>query len=234
MTTPCPQQLALAAVPDLPRWVEARGILLSGAAKVFDGDSGLVIRNTAPEGRVAVVFGLPTRAALDAAIAWRPEVELLCPPEEELFVREEFPDWVREGALLFELRDEGALVPADDRVRLLAPDDDLAHLAPELRAELEAARERYEVWCAFEAGTAASFAYAHWRTESLFDISIDTAPAFRRRGLARLAVSRLVRRERTAGRAPVWGAMEENAASRELAATLGFEQTDAVAILTAP
>ena len=73
-------------------------------------------------------------------------------------------------------------------------------------------------------------AYAHWETEGQFDISVDTVPECRRQGLARVAVSKLIRTQGRCGRRPVWGAMASNIASQRLAERLGFRIVDEVVL----
>ena len=58
-------------------------------------------------------------------------------------------------------------------------------------------------------------------------------PGYRRTGLAGRAARTLIRYMRLAGRAPVWGALEDNAASRGLAARLGFVETAGIAVFSA-
>ena len=71
-----------------------------------------------------------------------------------------------------------------------------------------------------------SFCYAGAVTEALWDVSIDTLEPYRKMGYAALAVSFLVDWFNRQGKAPVWGAVESNMASRRLAARLGFTAVD--------
>jgi GNAT superfamily N-acetyltransferase len=77
-------------------------------------------------------------------------------------------------------------------------------------------------------GTAASFCYPVWRTETLWDISIDTLEEHRGRALGSHAVRFMIELLRRDGREPVWGALESNGASLRLAAKLGFQPVDAL------
>jgi len=108
----------------------------------------------------------------------------------------------------------------------LAPEVSLAHLPAGLADELEAARTIRTIWTVFLDGAPASFAYAPWRSERWFDVSVDTLPAARQLGLGRLVATAMIRDEQAQGRAPVWGADEGNAASLRLAHALGFVQVD--------
>jgi GNAT superfamily N-acetyltransferase len=225
---------ALDAVPDLPRWIEARAILASGQCTVFESASGWVIRNDAPGGGLVALFRRPDPAVIELALGDQPQRELLCASEDEPHLAEHFPSWPRERAVLHELTDPGRLAPPDARVRPLAATDSLAHLPEELRDELDRTRSERAIASLFVDGLAVSFAYAYWRTERLFDISIDTAPDHLRRGFARIAVSELIRRERADGREPVWGAMEDNVASLQLARSIGFTQADTLVVASRP
>ena len=69
-------------------------------------------------------------------------------------------------------------------------------------------------------------------TETLWDVGIDTVPGHRRRGHAAAAFRALAAHMARAGRQPVWGAQDDNVASLALAARLGFEPVDRLALLS--
>lgn len=213
-------------LPDIPRWVEARAMHLAGCGRVFAEGNSVVVRNEQPGGRLVVVVERPTKLMLDAALADRPDREVFCDPEHGSLVASFLPTWSFEPAYLYQLENSSKLAPPDARVRLLGPEDTLEHLPAELRTELEYASSDHPIYTAFVAGSPASFAYAHWETEGQFDISIDTAVEYRRRGLAALSVSELIRRQLQCERQPVWGAMKSNVASQRLAEQLGFQRVD--------
>jgi GNAT superfamily N-acetyltransferase len=222
----------LRALPDIPRWVEGRAIVLAGCGSVLRAPGGWIIRNDRPEGRLAVVVGRPPREVIAAALSDRSGREVLCATEDEEATAVLLPGWKRERALLYRLATLDALSPEDDRVRILGLADTLDHLPEKLRDELDRARRRQAIHTAFVEGLPVSFAYAYWTTEGQSDLSIDTAPPYRRRGLARLACSALIRDQLDRGRRPVWGAMASNIASQQLAARLGFEKVDEVVLFT--
>ena len=107
-------------------------------------------------------------------------------------------------------------------IRPLRADDSLDHLSHDLLEELERERSEHAILAAFERGIAVSFAYSASMTETYADISIDTLAEFRRRGIARAVVCRLIDEVVRLGKVPVWGATEDNTASLALAASLGF------------
>lgn len=224
----------LVRLPDLPCFLEARALLASGHCSVYGDERGALVRNEEPGGSLVALVGRPSVEALHAALDGRPRAELLCPISDMPALAELLPERERLRAVLHELRHPERLPSPDPRVRALDASDDLSHLPPQLREEVECARKSRAIWAAFEDGRAASFAYAFWRTERWFDLSVDTAPAFRRRGLARAAVGEAIRSERAQGREPVWGALASNATSLRLAARIGFEPTDEVVVAPAP
>lgn len=223
---------ALAVVSDIPRWIEARALLLSEYCAVFGAGSDLIIRNDAPGGCIAVALGRAPEELARSVLCDRPGRELLCALEDSAHWQRVLLDWSTEGVVLYGLERPGDLASPSPAVERLSSDHSLDHLPQELREEIEKALPDRPVWCAFHEGRAAAFAYSYWRTERWFDISIDTAPAYRRRGLARLAVSALVRHELADGLQPVWGAMASNGASQCLAESLGFVHVDQTLLMS--
>jgi GNAT superfamily N-acetyltransferase len=106
----------------------------------------------------------------------------------------------------------------------------LGHLLDLLRAEIQTALGFTHVAAAFVGGIPVAFCYAGYETDRLWDVSIDTLEAYRGRGLARDCCAYLIGHMARHGRDPVWGALEGNAASRGLAASLGFEPVDELAL----
>ncbi|MCC7383429.1 MAG: GNAT family N-acetyltransferase [Deltaproteobacteria bacterium] len=219
-------------VPDVPRWVEARGILLAGCGQVFGDRSGWIIRNDRPHGTLLVIVGRPAPELIREAFFDRAKREILCAVEEQAHVAGALGETVAERVLLYQLPDRSKLPAVSERVRLLSPADSLGHIEPGLRSEIEdAAKSGWRVHAAFHQGSAASFAYACWLTEGQFDISIDTVPEAQRRGLARLAATSLISDQLSQGRQPVWGALHSNLASQALAVSLGFVKVDEIVSL---
>jgi GNAT superfamily N-acetyltransferase len=77
-----------------------------------------------------------------------------------------------------------------------------------------------------------AFCYPVFETETLWDVSVDTLEAWRRRGLARACVEFLIDHMRRHGKEPVWGALVSNTASLALAASLGFGPVDRLAVFS--
>ena len=212
---------ALATLPDEPRWLEARAMLLAGAVPWAAG-AGWVVADEAAELLVA-----SAEASVEAVLAAAKDLTVLCALE-----RADLADALRgrgpvSRAVLHTL-DDPSWLPDDEGAYPLPADADLGHLPSPLRAELARAVKTQPVYAAIVDGQPVSFAYAPWRTERWFDVSVDTAPGARQLGLATRVAAAMIRAERAAGREPVWGAAEDNAASLRLAARLGFSAVDAL------
>jgi hypothetical protein len=187
-------------LPDVPRWVEAHGIAADPAHWRRElGNGAYLLGHDAM--RIAVLVGdatveLPTHALLS-----------------------ERPLARSRRAILYTL--DGDAPEYEGAVRL--PDD--APLPDDLAPELGWARAQgREIWAVYLDGEPVAFAYAPWRSPTLFDVSVDVIPGARQLGLGTIVASALIRAE--APRRPVWGADEDNHASRRLAARLGFTAVD--------
>lgn len=77
-------------------------------------------------------------------------------------------------------------------------------------------------WVAEVDGAPAALAFAAMTSGDDVEIGIETLPAFRRRGLARVACAALVEDLVASGRTPVWSCRADNVGSERLAGTLGF------------
>lgn len=80
------------------------------------------------------------------------------------------------------------------------------------------------MFAAFCDGAPVSFAYASLETERHGDLSVDTLDAFRRRGFGAAALRPVIADLHARGKRPVWGAIENNAASLALARRLGIRE----------
>ncbi len=246
-----------ARLPDVPRWVEVRDLLLSGEGQLVGTASLAPLTFVLVEepGGLACVVGRPSAADVRAAAVRARDV--LAFDDNREHVHTILPDLTCERAFLFERPDlslTSPVVPANthgsaaprplDRgvaARLLdvAEVQALAHatgpavVPPDLVAELQqAARTGSPVGATFCDGVAVSFCYASSITEGLWDVSIDTLEPFRGRGFAATAVAVLIEYWAARGRRPVWGALESNTSSRRLAEKLGFHEVDAIYVLS--
>lgn len=208
-------------MPDIPRFVEIRSMLIGGdSTLVGQPDGGLIVSG---DGSLAGVVGRPTADDLETALAvLGPGSELLVPGESIDWIRGALPGTVPQKALIHRL---GAVLPQPDLQDVEIGEVDsafLARLPDELVAEVDGA-----VMAAVRrvAGGSVAVCSAWWLTESHWDVGVDTLPGHRRRGHARacfLALADHMMKERSLE--PVWGALADNTASLRMAASLGFVQ----------
>ena len=219
------------ALPDLPRWVEARGMLLSGRGTIVDGradDPPTIL--SAPSVMLAVVVNWEVPEALSRAIAQVPrEFSIVGPAEAAATLADLLPNRSREAATLYQLSPDAAMrLNPDVRGRMLRPEEYriLDNLPPILRGELRDACHYSPIAVAFADDRAVSFCYSGWETETHWDVSIDTLDGYRRRGFGTAACICLIHHFARAGKTAVWGAIDSNEESTYLAKRLGFEPVD--------
>ncbi len=223
-------------LPDAPRFVETRWMLLEGRCELFgleEGESGPSFVARDAEEKLVCVVGRPAREAISEAAARNGNAgPLIAMPENVSLVAEALPGREAQPTALHLLGDDERLPETPEgRVRLLSGPEELSLLPPGLRAELRAELERVlvrgtPVAAAFEGDVPVSFCYVASETEGLWDVSIDTLAGHRRRGYATWCASYMIRHMRRLGKEPTWHALESNAASMGLAAKLGFVPVD--------
>jgi GNAT superfamily N-acetyltransferase len=252
MDAPLASRLA-AELPDIPRWVETRGMLLSGHATITGGSSmadGFVVRVLQGAMSAMSVIGTPPSGAILDAVARTTELTpVVCQTSNVEYVlavltdaRATDKEWRAETAIVHVLDaaphrrarpalhvSGGALVST---VRPLTPADVLDHLPPGLRYEMTNAQQFAPVAAVFVDGVPASFCYAVWQTETLWDVSIDTLDEYRGRGLGSVAVDFMMEQMSRAGKQPVWGALASNSSSLRLARKLGFQPIDEISVVS--
>jgi RimJ/RimL family protein N-acetyltransferase len=229
-----------ALLPDVPRFVETRAMLLEGSCEILGleedaASPSFVVRDG--EADLVCVVGYPAREAVAEAVARSGDAGAVIAMLENVSrVAQAIPDRDPQPAILHLLSEAERLPGAaeDEPVRLLSGPEELRLLPPglqaELRAELERALRRgVPTVAVFVGGVPVSFCYVASETEGLWDVSIDTLEEHRKRGHAAQCAASLIRHMRdTAGKEPVWGAVESNAASMGLATKLGFVPVDRV------
>jgi hypothetical protein len=219
----------ISGLPDEPRWLEAHAIAADPASWRRALGAGLAVGSDAA--RLIVITGDADPGVVGALAADHPAHAVLVAIEREDLARATGRCVVR--ARLHTLPDDALADLADLEGAILLPDDAaLDHVPAPLAAELAHVRQHRPVWTAFVDGAPVSFAYAPWRSARWFDVSVDTLPGARQLGLGRLVASAMIRDEHALGRAPVWGADDDNAASLRLARTLGFVEVDALWVAT--
>jgi len=232
------KKLAL-ALPDIPKWVETRSLLLSGRCQLFGldetGTLSFVVRNA--ELKLISIVGFPERRAIEEAVEKNEgKCVVLAAEENGRHVSENLPGWEVSPASLHLLGKEARLPSISDKVvRLIRPNElnEISTLPPDLNEELAIASQYSPVAAAFAEDGPVSFCYAGAETEGLWDISIDTLERYRKQGYAGVCVAYMIEHMSREGKQPVWGAEEVNVASMRLAAKLGFEVVDKIMVFHA-
>jgi hypothetical protein len=210
-------------LPDVPRWVEAHGIVGDPGGWREAVGGGIAVGHDAA--RLVVVAGSAEPAAVARLARARDAYTMLYEIErEDIVAALAALGRTSERAILHTLEDPAILPDLDGAAPL--GDAVLDHVPAALADELRWARTRGTVWAAWLDGEPVSFAYAPWRSARWFDVSADTLATARQLGLATVVAAAMIRDERAQGREPVWGADEGNAASLRLARRLGFTPHD--------
>ncbi len=225
------KQRYLSLIPDLPVWVETCDLLLWEGSVVLENPnkSGFVVWSQ-PDGLGSVV-GDPEPLALDRAASNVSERIVFTDNVER--VRSLLPDFSVEPATVFSAPKQLPPSPQHrcceiSQSKIAALND----LPADLLAQLsEVAEDGVSVVAAFDGTRPVSFAYVASETESLWDVSIDTSESHRRKGYAAAAVLHLMDGTLEKGKSAVWGALESNRASANLAHRLGFVENDRLWVL---
>jgi GNAT superfamily N-acetyltransferase len=232
-----PQSIAR-RLPDIPRWVEARSLLLTGACEIFGLEDGpplsLAVRD--PSTGSVIVVGRLDPSAVEAAVSGvMHDASLVAAEEEAAWLAATLVGWTRTDARLHVLAGGSRLPDATDAVRFLDPSSiETLPIPSQLVRELRIGAEDSEIAAMFVGDEPVAFCYAGSVTETLWDVAIDTLAQHRRRGYAAACAAHMIRHMRAHGKQPVWGAVEENPASWRLAHKLGFTQVDVIALFEPP
>jgi hypothetical protein len=229
-----------AALPDLPRWVAPRGLLLERRCDILLGLEGkrgagyLVLEHGGPEAFAVhrPVASLVTQ--LDQLGS--PAERILVPIESAEPWRALLPGW-REQAAVVHVHPAPASLPKPahpTRFLTLADVAALGDLPAALASELERALSRGPVAAAFDGERPVAFCQAAYRTERWFDLSIDTLAGHRRMGFATAAAAHLIHHLLAQGKNPVWGALDADTASIAMAKKYGFRAVDRMMVFVAP
>jgi len=233
------QLLELAAtLPDRPRWVEARGLLLSGRCDVILGPAGrtdagfLVVEHHRP---LVCAVKRPGADTIDEVLEAFPEHdEILAPIEHAEHLRALLPGWVARSATIHVHPEPGSLPGPRHEVRLIGPDDAAVweHLPARLGAEIALAADTAPTAAVFAGDEPVAFCYTAYETAGWWDVSVDTLAEHRRRGFASSAAAFLIQHMLAQGKQPVWGALDANQASLAMAAKNGFRAVDRMVVFT--
>src|SRR5262245_25164460 len=229
-----------AALPDLPRWVAPRGLLLERRCDILLGPEGkrgagyLVLEHGGPE---AFAVHRPVASLVSQLDQLgSPTERILVPIESADPWRALLPGWGAQAAIVH-VHPAPAMLPRPARpTRFLTLADvaALEGLPDKLASELDRALARGPVAAAFDGTRAVAFCHAAHRTESWFDLSIDTLDEHRRRGFATAAAAHLIHHLLEQGKKPVWGALDADTASIAMAKKYGFRAVDRMMVFSAP
>jgi len=222
-------------LPDIPRWVEARASLATGACEVFGDLDTVRSRFVFQDHDAGYVFviGEPNPAAVLASVACQGRrLGLIAEQSRAPAIQKILTEWSGHRAIIGTLADENCLTPPDQgQIGWLDPADLVRIDMPsDLREELQDAARNGRIAASLDDGGAVSFCYAGSVTEIWWDVAIDTLPLYRRKGHAARVASFMIRHMTGKQLKPVWGALEQNPASWQLARRLGFVATDELAV----
>lgn len=220
------------SLPDIPRFVETRAMMLDDHCEIFGLDetdqTNFVVRNQ-EIGTIAVIGKPAVEAILVAVEPHDPQGAVLAFEGNFSLVETALPHWRSEKAILHLLGDTTSFpVVPDGQLRFLDAGEisSLTSLSNGLKAELLVAAKLTPVVATIVDNQPVSFCYAGAITETLWDISIDTIESFRGRGFAAVCVAFMIDYFNQQGKKPVWGALVSNTASMKLAAKMGFVPVD--------
>jgi ribosomal protein S18 acetylase RimI-like enzyme len=221
-------------LPDLPRWVEVRDLLRWEGSEVFALQSkpelAFVLRD--PETASVFVVGHPAVSAVQAAVQPNiPGANVVASQENGSWLARALLAWTRTRIIVHTLAHPGQLpaVPLGQVAFVDVTSLDPHIIPADLLEELKSGAENSPLAAALVDGQPVAFCYAGSQTETLWDVAIDTLPAYRRQGHAARCAAHLIRHFQAQGKQPVWQSVEENPASWRLAQKLGFQAVDELA-----
>jgi GNAT superfamily N-acetyltransferase len=221
-------------LPDIPRWIEARSMLLTGNCEILSeptDEMACVVLNI--ERQLIVVTGRPSASTILQAVGATGERALvICPLEEAGHVGAVLPNRILSPAKLHLLVKQHLMPQVTSGAVRFVSKDELSglDLPNELKKELAIVAPHCTIAATIVDELPVSFCYVGWETETLWDVSIETLREHRGLGYAARAVSFLTDHMRQRGKSPVWGAEEFNIPSMRLAAKLGFRPVDSLAL----
>jgi len=219
-------------LPDIPRWIYARWIILTGDGRVYARDgletSASIIQH--PTNGLTCIIGEPDADLVLRAIeAGGEQLRILTSVDNYRYIENIVPGWELSPVTIHILPHRAHRITTDVySVRFLDADEisSAQHVPDELKSELMDAKRRSPIAALFVDGIPVSFCYVAADTETLWDISIDTLAEYRNKGYAAQTATYMINFMNKKGKRPVWGAEESNPASIKLALKLGFKVID--------
>jgi hypothetical protein len=224
-------------IPDLPRWVDARGLLLSRRGFVVDAADGCrVVCGRADRLIVPVTFDLTAEIDAIAAREITGPATILLQEVMLPSARWLLQEWQAVPATVYALDPERARdwrMPQWQTSPVSQSQLEAArHLPNALRATLLDVQSRSPVWAATVDGQLLAFAWSVTTTEAWFQVWVETVESARGRGLGRAAAMGLIVDRVLRGLRPVLRVPGTNLAGARLARRLGFEAVDLQWLLT--
>ncbi len=221
----------LQLLPDIPRWIYARWMVLSGNGRIYvenKSENSFIIQD--PNNGLTCVVGKPGADVIQKSLtSIDMPVRIIGFKNNYRYIENELKEFERSTAYLYTLSEEKPKYSyTDASVRFMMKNDIQAarHIPDVLRKELVDALLQSPVAAGLIEDKPVSFCYAAAMTETLWDISIDTLKPYRNKGYAGHTVGFMIEHMMTKGKRPVWGAEESNRASVHLAKKLGFKPVD--------
>lgn len=207
----------LNAIPDVFENFYPRALLLDPTSQIVGDSRAFAV--VSPRVRAVAVHGPAARSLYIHLIPRNAQGwSILARSPDPLFIPH---GWHWERAFFLRLDNPAARSPEAPAPEDVLTKPELATLPSPLREDLSAPSSSTEIFVSREKGFPVSFSHVTHRTESLFDISVDTLEAFRRKGHARRAAALAIASEPPTHQAH-WGALESNEGSLRTAASLGF------------
>lgn len=224
-------------IPDLPRWVDARGLLLSRRGFLVDAADGCrVVCGRADRLIVPVTFDLTRELDAIAAREIAGPATILLQEVMLPSARWLLQDWEAVPATVYALQPERARewrMPQWHTSPISPSQLEAAqHLPNSLRATLLDVQSRSPVWAATAEGQPLAFAWSVTSTEAWFQVWVETVESARGKGLGRAAAMGLIVDRVLRGLRPVLRVAGTNLAGARLARRLGFEAVDLHWLLT--
>ncbi len=215
---------------DEPRWVETRDLLARDDSLFLGDPKNYIVWSD--KVMLGSVVGKPEVHHLHAAVSSCNEI--LAFPENIDYLHHHLAMLNPERASILKapsLLTHQPLHPC----RFLQPGEisALSHLPEELHTDLSKVEEDgKDIYAAFDQQLPVAFCYVAAETETLWDISIDTIESHQRCGFGRSAAAGLIHVMNAKGKSAVWGSLDSNPASLNLALKLGFNEIDQIWVLT--
>jgi len=226
-------------LPDLPRWVEARGLLLSRRCEILVPP---VHKRTAgyflieEDRSLACAIGRPVTSLVQSFLErlepLRGGFQLFAPLQSAAHLRSLLPGWSEFPVTVFVHPRPESLEHGPHRTRLLEPSDLalLEDVEEPARSELERALAFAPIAAAFDGERPVAFCVGLYETEGWWDVELHTLEGYRRSGYATSAAVALVHHMLGLGKKPAWGALEAKAAPYGMAVKHGFRAVDRMVV----